>query len=173
MDEQGRVTSYNQSECFILALLCYSKIRSWLWLQGRFWWHMPLRRLAIQQHNLLQGLLYLRRINGVTSKEKCTLNSTLWSNILTEECEKLFLESYAEGKFFTCLTIVRRPLCSVTRCGDFLHVLVIKLSNKSSPNIWVPFLIMSLLCKKCEATFWAFLVKIRQLFISSSGHTAS
>ena len=30
---------------------------------------------------------------------------------------------------------------------------------------------MTLLCKKCVATFWAILVKIRQLFIPSSGHT--
>ena len=42
--------------------------------------------------------------------------------------------------------------------GRFLQVLGNKLSHKSSQNILVTFwlfLIMSLLCKKCVATFWA------------------
>ena len=30
---------------------------------------------------------------------------------------------------------------------------------------------MSLLCKKCFATFWAFFREIRRLFITLSGHT--
>ena len=47
---------------------------------------------------------------------------------------------------------------SVTQIGRFLQVLGDILSHKSSPTILVPFgllLIISLLCKKRVATFWA------------------
>ena len=46
------------------------------------------------------------------------------------------------------------------KIGPFLQLLGNKLSHKSSPNILLIFglfLIMSLLCKKCVATFWAVL----------------
>ena len=51
--------------------------------------------------------------------------------------------------------------------GRFLLVFGNKLFHKSGPNILETFcalLIMSLICKKCSATFWAFLGKLGKLF---------
>ena len=62
---------------------------------------------------------------------------------------------------------VYRAQCD--QIGRFLQVIGNKESHKSKPNILVTFWAISF--KKCVATFWAILGKIRQLFILSSGHT--
>ena len=56
---------------------------------------------------------------------------------------------------------------NVTRLGDFYKLFGNKVSHKNSPKISLfgLFLIMSLLCKKCLATFWPIFGEIRQLFI--------
>ena len=58
----------------------------------------------------------------------------------------------------------------------FLQVFGNKLSHKRSPNnlvtFWAICYNVTIVCKKCVATFGQFLEGIRQLFVPSSGHTA-
>ena len=65
---------------------------------------------------------------------------------------------------------------SVTWLGDFYKFLVANCLTKVSQIFWRlfgQFLVLSLLSKKCVATFWAFLQEIRQLFKASSSHTVA
>ena len=58
---------------------------------------------------------------------------------------------------------------SATRFGDFYEFFATNCITKEAPKIGDflgRFLIMSLLCKKCVATFWPILGKIRQLFFN-------
>ena len=69
---------------------------------------------------------------------------------------------------------VDRSITSVTRLGDFYKFLTANCLTKQAQICWWHFglfLIMSLLCIKCMATFWTILWEIRRLFIPSSGHT--
>ena len=67
---------------------------------------------------------------------------------------------------------LRRNQCDLIE--RFFYLLGNKFANKSSQNILVIFsaiLIKTTFCKNDLASFWTILIKIGQLFISSSGHT--
>ena len=67
---------------------------------------------------------------------------------------------------------LRRNQCD--QIERFFDLLGNKFAYKSSQNILVIFsaiLIKTTFCKNDLASFWTILIKIGQLFISSSGHT--
>ena len=94
---------------------------------------------------------------------------------------KLIVHYFTEKKLKVLYEIDARNILSFSsrqsdQIGRFLQVLGNNLSHQSSPEILVTFglfLIMSLLFKKCVATFGAIFGGIRQLIIPSCGHTGS